>query len=242
MRANYSQIFSKTAQISATADAIKTYGRARETAYQLAKQYKELKRDVEHNLVGQSQNAALGDATSVARRWGSVFGQDANSNSLIHADVTFDGGSTDLRALTESIVLSAHQTLYEEGAEPDYMLITPAHAQVVSNFAYAAAGNYQRDLGTGKKIVNAVDVYVSPYGELKVVLDRFLKAYNAVGPVAAEILLFEGSMWELSTLRGWTRTTMAKTGDSTKHFIVGEFGLKHKNYRATGRITNLNNS
>ena len=42
LRTNNCQIMSKAFQVSATADAIKTYGRAKETAYQLGRALKEI--------------------------------------------------------------------------------------------------------------------------------------------------------------------------------------------------------
>lgn len=41
-RTNNTQILTKAFQVSATADAIATYGRAKETAYQLGKALKEI--------------------------------------------------------------------------------------------------------------------------------------------------------------------------------------------------------
>jgi hypothetical protein len=32
---------------------------------------------------------------------------------------------------------------------------------------------------------------------------------------------------------------LAKVGDSTQVMLVGEFSLKHKNFQASGAITNL---
>jgi hypothetical protein len=43
-------------------------------------------------------------------------------------------------------------------------------------------------------------------------------------------------MWSLATLRPWMRETLAKTGDSVKQMIVGEFSLKHKNFKASGIV------
>ena len=53
-RTNNTQILTKAFQVSKTADAVKTYGRAKETAYQLnlGKALKEIKRDLERAYVG----------------------------------------------------------------------------------------------------------------------------------------------------------------------------------------------
>ena len=49
-------------------------------------------------------------------------------------------------------------------------MIKPADAQTVANFA--ASSGRERDFGTGKTVVNVVDIYVSPYGTYKTVLNR----------------------------------------------------------------------
>lgn len=234
MRSNYTQIMAKTVNVSTTADVISTYGRAKETAYQLAKKADELKRELEYALVGKAQNAAAG-STSVARTFANVFGTDVGSNAVIHADVTVttdsDTGTVGTQAgpLTEANILAVCQKMYEQGSEGKYIMVKPADAPLIA--AFAASSGRNRDFSNGTKLVNVVDLYVSPFGEQRVIINRFLKA--------TEALVFDPAMWSLVTLRPWTRELLAKTGDSDRHLIVGEFSLKHKNYKATGRITNL---
>jgi hypothetical protein len=235
MRSNYTQIMAKTIKVSATADAVSTYGRAKETAYQLSKKSAELKREFEYHLVGKAQNAAAGNS-STARTFGNVWGNDAAGDALIASAVRVvapDGDAVtagvQTSALTEALVLEVNQKLYEAGSDASYIMIKPADSLIVAGFA-AAAGR-ERDFATGTKIVNVVDIYVSPFGTQKVVLNRFLMADKA--------LVFDPSQWKKATLRPFSRTLLAKSGDADRHFIVGEFGLKHKNYKATGAITNL---
>ena len=235
MRSNYTQIMQKTVNVSATADVVSTYGRAKETAYQLSKKADELKRELEYHLVGKVQNASAGADGVSARTFANAFGTDPNSDAVISADVTVtidsDTGTAGNQAgpLTEAAVLEANQKMYEAGSEAKFLMIKPADSLIVANFAAASGRN--RDFATGMTVVNVVDLYVSPFGEQKVVLNRFLKA--------TEALLMDPAMWSLVTLRPFTRELLAKTGDNDRHLIVGEFSLKHKNYKGTGRITNL---
>lgn len=234
MRSNYTQIMAKTIKVSATADAVSTYGRAKETAYQLSKKAAEVKREFEYHLIGKAQNAAAGN-TSTARTFGNVWGNDASGNALIDSSVRVvvdsDTGTAGNQAgaLTETHVLTANQRLYEAGGSASYLMIKPADSLIVAGFAAASGRN--RDFATGTKVVNVVDLYVSPFGEQKVVLNRFMKADSA--------LLFDPSNWKKCVLRPWSRTLLAKTGDADRHFMVGEFGLKHVNYKASAAITNL---
>jgi hypothetical protein len=236
MRQNYTQIMAKTINISATADAVSTYGRAKETAYQLSKKSAELKREFEYHLVGIAQNANAG-AAATARTFANAFGTYVGGAAVIHADVTVTTDSDGVTAgnqagaLTEANLLSVNQKLYEQGSEGKYIMVKPADALIVAGFA--AASGRTRDINTGnsRQIVNAVDLYVSPFGEQKVIINRFLKA--------DECLVFDPAMWSLVVLRPFTRELLAKTGDNDRHMIVGEYSLKHKNVRGTGRITNL---
>jgi uncharacterized protein YhfF len=98
----------------------------------------------------------------------------------------------------------------------------------VAGFA-AAAGRYrtfQNGTGGDKSIVNVVNLYVSPFGEQKVEINRFL--------AAGDTLVFEPDMWAKATLDPWTRVPLAKSGDYDRQMIIGEFSLKHKNYKASG--------
>ena len=204
---------------------VSTYGRAKETAYQLSKKSAELKREMEYALVGVAQNAVAG-STSVARKFGNVWGNDSAGTAIINSSVITAAGAV---ALTEAMILATNQKLYEAGGDASYLMIKPADSLIVAGFA--AASGRTRDFQEGTKLVNVVDIYVSPFGTQKVVLNRFMKADAA--------LLFDPANWKKATLRPFSRTLLAKTGDADRHFIVGEFGLKHTNYKATGAITGL---
>lgn len=217
-RTNVCQILEKTIKVALTSDAVRTYGRAKETAYQLAKASEEVKRDLEHAMVGLLQAAVAGDAVT-ARKF-------ASAASQVAAGTTTAGGTA---ALTETMVLANHQLVYNAGADPSVFMIKPADSIIVANFA-AATGRV-RDPGESQKIVNSVKVYISPFGELKIVLNRFMKTTNA--------LTFDPSMWKKCVLRNWSRTMLAKTGDNESHMIVGEFSLKHMNQSASGLINAL---
>jgi hypothetical protein len=98
---------------------------------------------------------------------------------------------------------------------------------VLAGFA-SAAGRYRTIQGKdAKKIVNVVNLYVSPFGEQKVEINRFLKPKNT--------FVYEPDQWTNVTLRPWAKN-LAKTGDSTKAQLLGEFSLKHKNFKASAMI------
>jgi len=218
-RTNNTQIMSKAFQVSATADAVATYGRAKETAHQLAKKLKEIKKDYERAMVGVEQAAVAGNA-STARKMTSLLNQISTG---------IDAGSNATDSLTESKLLLAGQTAYDNGSDVDTFMIKPADAQIVAGFSAASGRN--REIAQGKTLVNAIDLYVSPYGEYRVVLNRELKTTHA--------LLIDPTMFKTCTLRPFTRTLLAKNGDSDRHHIVGEVSCKHTNFGDSVKITGL---
>jgi hypothetical protein len=238
MRSNTTQILMKTASVTGTADTVKTYGRDKELAYQLALRSAEIKRDLENALVGVNQAAVTG-SDGVARSMASAF-------AMINPSVTYnmDSGATNQGfgtdpstyktggtavVINEATVLLVAQTLFIDGAEPNTLMIKPGDSLNVSAFQ---ANGRTRFVDNGQKdIVNVVDFYESPFGRLKVVMNRF--------QLASAALIFEPTMWKKLPLRNWFRETLAKVGDSTQVMIVGEFSLKHKNFKASGAITNL---
>lgn len=235
MRSNYAQIMDELVQVSGTAERVKKYGRKSELAYQTAKKMEELKRDIEYALVGAARNAAAGDGSTTARTFGNIFGNDAGTTAMVNAGnvVTTDSNTTtagnQAGPITEANLLSLGETLYDEGADCSVLLIPSAQAGNVANFA--AASGRTRDFEDMKKVVNVVDLYVGPHGEYKIVIDRFIDATKA--------LLFDPAMHAMPSLRSFSRTKLAKTGDSDKYQILGEIGYKHMNYKASGYIANL---
>lgn len=222
---NYTQIFMEAVQVSGSLEATSLYGRAKESAYQLAKSAKALKRDQEVAFVGTAQAAVVG-TDGTARVMNGFQKQVASGN------VSYMGSSTNL---TEAALVTALEAVFVAGGDPNRIQVTPANSILIAAFA-AAAGRY-RTINTGtssdKTLVNVVNLYVSPFGEQKIEVNRFLKAVGTVitgeaTSTAGNTIIFDPDMWAKATLRPWTRETLAKTGDSLKMMIVGEFSLKNK--------------
>jgi hypothetical protein len=213
------QILQKTFQVSATADAVKAYGRAKETAYQLSKALKEIKKDVEFAFVGASNATVAGNATT-AREMDSA-------DQLIGAANTTAGGTA---ALTEAMITATGQAVYNNGGDATILMVKPADSLIIAGFT-GAAGRTREFNDGNKTLTNAVNLYVSPFGEYRVTLNRHQMTTHA--------FLLDPSMWRTASLRPFARTLLAKTGDSDTHMVVGELGLMHKNPLGSGQIDAL---
>ena len=159
---------------------------------------KEIKRDLEYAFVGASNAAVTGNAS------GPVAREMASADQLIDSSTTIAGGSN---ALTEAELLSAGQAVFNAGGDPSVFMIKPADAQIVAGFT-GASGRYRNFNDAQKTLTNVIDLYVSPYGEYKVVLNRHQMTTHA--------FLLDPSMWRAAVLRPFSRTLLAKTGDSEK--------------------------
>jgi hypothetical protein len=220
MRSNTTQIFSEAFQVSNTAETVRTYGRAKETAYQLAKTLKALKLDYERALCGVSQAMVAGSA-SAARKMASMDQQ---------ISTTVDAGSNSTDALTESKLLDLSEDCFTNGSECSVLSIKPADSTIVAGFATATGRNREID---NKTLINTIDVLITPFFETKVVLNR------QQANLSTHAYLMDPSMFRNVVLRPYTRTAMAVTGDSQKHLVTAELSNKHLSFADSGMITGL---
>jgi len=239
---NYTQIFRKDFIIADNlAGAIDEAGRRSSVAYELAKRGDELKRDMEHNLCGLS-HAANGGSASVARKTAPLTSwlTSNTSNGTGGANPTLSGGVPNAaptdgtqRAMTEAMLKSVVQSMYSNGGDPKFLMVGPHVKTVVSGFAGIAAQRYQAPDGP-TTIIGAADVYVSDFGSISVVPNRFSRARDAY--------VIDPDMVEMATLRPIQSEELAKTGDATKYMLLAEYGLQVNNEAGLGVVRDLSTS
>jgi hypothetical protein len=235
MRMNYTQIMSDAIMIPATVDVVDKYGRAKESAYQLVKTGKALKRDLEYALIGVAQNATVGSST-VARVMGNILGNAVGGTAMMlqsqAVNSTVAGTGDGTAAFVEDDVMAAMFKAYTQGVTPKVLMVPPKYAMTFAGWA-SAAGKYvnKRDISDEKKITMVIEILVTPYGTVKVVLNRNMVAQTG--------LLYDPEYHKLATLRGWKKEPLAKTGDNEKWGLVGEFTFIHKNFNEGVKLTGL---
>ncbi len=240
MRSANTQILAKKAFASGTSDSVTSYGRGKELAYQLGMRAAELKRDLEFAYLASTTIGTIASSGS-ARFMQGLMQQitltggsqpvSLNSVTATTAGVLAQTGSTSA-AITEAMIMAVAQQLYINGVDPDTLMVKPADAARIAAFATATGRTRFLDQSSGaRKIVNTITTYESPFGTLKVVMNRFQRI--------SEAYLMETDMIRQVVLRPWFKTTLAVTGDATPVSITGEYGLRHRNWLATGMITGL---
>ena len=215
---NYTQISDKVVQVSTTDDKVDKAGRSTETAYQLSKASAEIKRDMESILL--SDQAKDPGNNTTARKLGGLA-------TWLTTNVVDTDGAAPTEANLQEAVLKA----YTAGGEPTVLLVSPANKQVVSTFPGIAEQRFQAP-GTGQtKIIGAADMYMSDFGQLSVVPDRFLSSDISY--------VLDPSMASVAYLRPFKSTKLAKMGDSEKTMMNVEYTLVVKNEAAHAMMTDV---
>ena len=236
---NRTQIQGKTVHISGTLDAVDKAGRKTETAYQLAKSGQELKRDMEKTILSnQTQTAgSAGTARTLAgiQTWLSsnyVGGVDG----VAGADGTTARTEGTAAPFTEAMLKEVVKSVFENGGNPTMLVVPPAQKQVVSTFAGIAEQRYEAPKSSATTIIGAADVYLSDFGTVSVVPDRFMTADAGGGEQA---LVLDPTMASIATLRPFQSNLLAKAGDSEKHQMLVEYTLQVSNEKAHGIVADL---
>ena len=234
---NYTQILQKTIKVSGTLDAVNKAGRKSEKAYQLAKASAEIKRDLETILLA-NQGQTAGSSNSSARKMGSLLSWLKTNTQVVTAtnNPTTIGVSTrtdgSQRTFTEQLLKDAVADVFESGGNPKVLMVGPAGKQKVSSFAGIAAQRFMAPANTPTTIIGAADVYMSDFGTMSVVPNRFMRARDA--------LVLDPEYAAVAYLRPFQTNELAKAGDSDKTQILVECTLEVKNEAAHGIIADLN--
>ena len=236
---NRCQIAQKTVKISGTLQAVDKAGRKSEKAYQLAKASAEIKRDMETTLL--SNQTATNGNSSTARKLGGLQAW-LNSN--------YDGGTSGVagdlgttartdgtnRTFTEDILKVVIKEVYASGGNPKVLMVNPAHKQLVSAFAGIAAQRFMAPANTPTTIVSAADVYLSDFGAISIVPNRFMTSTNSCNETA---FILDPDMAAIAYLRPFQTNELAVTGDNESTQLLAEYTLEVKNQGAHGIVADI---
>ena len=233
---NQCQIMTEVAEISGTLETVDKYGRDSEMAYQLELRYGVLANEEELAVAGAPggtrQIAVVGDA-STAREMASFYAQ-VDAGNIVYA--TADGlvGGVDITTTQqlEANLLAAHLATYNQGGNPGYLVTDPGTAGFVSTFALSAGRN--RDI-EDKTLINVIDLYVSTYGQMDVVLDRQMGGQS---PNNAMILI-DFNYSATPVLRTTHDFPLARLGDSDRREIVRESTYALLNTKAHALVDDI---
>jgi len=235
---NYAQISRKTIVLSATEEVVNKAGRRSELAYQIAKRGSELKRDQEFSMLNGAVAAA--GSTSVARGTASLgafikTNVDMQTNGTNPSYTTLPNSArTDgnVRTFTETILKNVIQQVWAAGGTPKILMTGPINKQRVSGFSGIASARYNLNGGDRPAtIIGAADIYVSDFGQVQVVPNRFQRERDA--------WVIDPEYAKMTALRPYQQIELAKTGDAEKRMLIVEWGHKVLAENAHGLAADL---
>lgn len=234
---NICQISLKTTLVSGTLDAVSKAGRKEELAYQMSKRAKELKRDMERAYVGVNQTKTAMAADTTVRKLGSLSSWVATNVSAGSGGSGAGNGTarTDgtTRTFTESLLKASILSAFDEGADIKYLMMAPSQKQTFSSFVgvggASGVSNFN-DIGD-QRIIGGMDVYVSDFGEMAVVPNRFQRS--------RDVWLLDPEYYAIAYLRPFFQREVASTSDGEQRAIIAEHTLVVKNEKALGAVYDL---
>lgn len=256
---NQCQLMDKVAFVSNTQEATKHYGRDSEMAYQMAKRSKELKRDLEAALV-QNNAGTAGVAASAAlmaslESWLAYGGQQAatiktaNGTSVQEGaagttpgfttangyPVTAPTDSTSTGSISETILKGCIANTYQAGGDPSVIMVPPLIKQKIST-AFAGVATRFREVPSGGRaqIIGGADLYVSDFGEHKIVPNRFMRSTVLFG--------IDPEYVGVAYLQPFSQKDLAVTGHAQKKMIWTQATLVLQNPFAHFKIGDINSA
>ena len=238
-KGNYTQISDKVVEVSNTAEAVNGVGDAQGVAEQVAYKLKELKRDMEAMLLSNVAGAAGASGTArqteglpaflttnASRGTGGADGTTSGTGSAGYPDAAATDGTQ--RAITETLLKGVIKDCWDQGAEPSVVLCGSAQKQTISAFT----GNATRfKEAEDAKLMAAIDVYVSDFGELQIVPARHVRA--------RDVFVLDPSYAQVAYLQTAKQEPLAKTGHSERRLISVEYGLQVTSEKAHGVVADI---
>ena len=227
---NYTQIFQDTFKVSGTLDATNTIGRKEQSKYELQKSMKYLATEQEYAFINNS-SAGAGTA-STGRTAKGLKGWITTNDDYYSSYATGNDFS-------ESDLMKMAQDCYDAGGNPSMLLIPPRQARVIADWDQNSRVTVNTNAAE-KTLVMAVMVLETPYGRMKVVIDRFIATTTeSTGVTSDHAFLIDPTRFKVAYLRPMKTSELAKTGDSRKYQSVVESTLVCHNEEAAAECLHL---
>lgn len=233
---NHTQIFTKVVGSSTTVEWTKKAGRKSEMARELMKAGRELNTDIEARACGNYASVAAAAGTAGQMAGALAWLTSNTSKGSGGADGGFSAGIVSAatngtqRAYTENLLKPVLQSVWLKGGSPKFVLTNGVQKQNEATFAGLAQ---QRRETNNKRItiVAGADAYVSDFGVIQFVPDRFASARDA--------LIVDPEYVNLAIGEAVTPFDLAQTGLAKRKALRTELTLEVTHEAALGAIRDL---
>lgn len=237
---NYCQISDKVAEVTDTAEKVRAPSNTQTMAKQVYFKTKELARDMEtlllDNVAANPGAAATARATaglpafltSNVSRGATGANGTLSGTTAGYPDAAADDG--DLRALTEDMLNTVIASCWDNGAEPTLVMCGSLVKRKISKTFTGNATRFKE--AEDKKLTAAIDVYISDFGELQIVPNRFQRA--------RDVFVLDPSKARIAFLQTVNQKDLAETGHAKRKLIKAEYALQVDTEAAHGVIADIN--
>jgi len=226
---NYTQILQDTFMVSATQDAQDSIGVKNTSSYQLEKSLKYLNTELEYNVINNVAYSA-GTATAARKLKGLEGFVTTNDESF--------ATTANTNLFTEALLMAMSEGIYNACDDDEQvLLVPPSVAKQIADWDQNSRITVNTNADE-KKLVMAVMVLETPFGKIRIVIDRYIAETHATSYFKTAYL-YEPSKISLGWLRNWKSTKLAKTGDAEKTQTVGEVTLVVHSEKATAKCGNI---
>jgi len=233
----HTQIFTKVIGSSTTVEWTNKAGRRSELARQTMKAGREIRTDMEKRFLGNyasvAATASVPGETAGALAWLTTNvsrGGGAGANGGFSAGIVAAATNGTQRAYTETLLKTVLQSAWTQGGNPKMVITNGTQKQTAAGFAGLA--DARRETGSKKlTIVAGADVYVSDFGEVQFVPDRFASARDA--------LIVDPEYWDVGIGDALKVMPLAKTGLADRRAMYAEVALRCLNQAASGVVADL---
>lgn len=229
---NYTQIFTKSVEVSGSQLAARSLALADELDYQKQERLRELLRDLENTVINGISPANTAEGSSSVRRTMRGMLSTIVTNRFAPGSGGIpDGDGAGDDELNEAVLNAALRLIWEQSsAKIDTIVCGGLQKRRINEFLDASQRTLEED---DRRFRHLVDVYESDFGICRVILSRWVPA--------DALLLIDSSRIDVLPLNGrsFHYKPLASSGDSEVGQLIGEYTLEMRNENAHGVITGL---
>lgn len=221
---NWTQIFQETVEVSGSMEAAaKAAGHASEFEYQREMRLRELLVQLERAVLRGTKAASTAYGSATVRR--TMQGLSRH----IEAHSTAINRNASSAVLTEDLLNEWLRSIWELGGRPDLVVCGSLQKRRISSLLQP----YTTYSPGEKAIQRTIQYYDCDFGRVEFLLSPH--------PTTDSLLAFETKRVEVLQMAGrsFHLVDLARTGDSRRGMIVGEYSCRLKSPAAHGRLYNL---
>lgn len=232
----HTQIFTKRIGVSTTVEWTNKAGRRSEMARETMKAGREIRTDMEacflSNRPSVAATASVAGNTAGALAWmtSNVSRGATGANGGFSAGIVAAATNGTLRTYGEGQIKTVVQSAWTNGGNPTMVFTNGALKQAAA--AFPGLAQQRREAGNGRlTIVAGADIYVSDFGELQFIPDRFASARDA--------LVVDPEYFDVGIGQALKVDPLAKNGLSDRRMMSAEVALRCLNQAASAVVADI---